>query len=56
MQGKLEKTLENLFKPQINSLKFGKITLGCYKPTPLIGISSQDSDRLASKEIGVCLP
>jgi hypothetical protein len=30
MQGKLEKALENLFKPQINSLKLGKITLGCY--------------------------
>jgi hypothetical protein len=30
MQDKLGKTLENLFKPTINSLKFGKITLGCY--------------------------
>jgi hypothetical protein len=29
--------------------------LGCYKPTPLTGISSRDSDRLASKEIGICL-
>jgi hypothetical protein len=31
MRGKLGKMLENLFKPNINLLKLGKITLGCYK-------------------------
>jgi hypothetical protein len=30
--------------------------LGCYKPTPLTGISSRDSNRLASKKIGIHLP
>jgi hypothetical protein len=30
MRGKLGKMLENLFKPNINLLKLGKITLGCY--------------------------
>jgi hypothetical protein len=56
MQDKLGKTLEILFEPKINSLKLGKITLGCYKPTPLIGTSSRDSDGLASKKIGIRLP
>jgi hypothetical protein len=31
MQDKLEKTLEILFEPKINSLKLRKITLGCYR-------------------------
>ena len=33
-----------------------KFKLGCYNSYPLKGISSRDSDRLASKEIRICLP